>query len=126
MELKNVIVLALNQESTEKDVALLAAAGVDASTITHAVGAWCGVTENSYIVAAEEFNRNKTKMNELLKATNQQAILKIDVNGDASLAYNSDDYNAHEMIGTFTRVAEDVATSQQGYTQVGDAYYIVA
>lgn len=121
-----VVILALNRESQEADLACLRAAGV--TNIEAGAGSFEGITELAYCIPIEQFT---DEVRVLLHECEQQAVMFLDNQynawfSTADKGYPS--YSANEnrpvYVGEFREVSQLVAQRSPGYSHFGGKYYV--
>lgn len=86
-------------------------------------GCYKGSTENSFMVIIPDEATFEVVRDLALKSFNQESILFRDYAGKARLEYQNGDTIE---LGSFKEVSKEQATSEDAYTVVNGAYWVVA
>jgi hypothetical protein len=98
---------------------------VNSGNVKPVLGSFKGGIENSYVVSEPTFRRHLTELTQLLHLCKQECILYLDNQRNAFLCYTANGYYDDRIYnGTWKRVTESVAKSQEAWTRDGCAYYI--
>lgn len=122
INLKPIVILALNQDTIKADKGLLSTFTGSEFTNSHMVGSYKGKEEPSYILDVIQYGLDN--IIKLAKEHKQECILYLDNERSAYLYY---DVNKFEHIGTFKAVHKDEALKHDGWTLNPETnqYYIV-
>lgn len=123
-----VVLLALNRENADADIAELTAAGV--TSIQGGVGCYQGKTEQCYAIPIEQFTY---RVKELVKSCSQKCVMYLDNQYNAYLAFHENNYAGYTpkegeamatYVGEFKSSTEVHAKASGNWTRFGGQYYV--